>query len=189
MFSPHSSRKPVLWLHGPSKALNSSIAQHIADKCAQHGELTGSFFFDSKCPKHNNITHFAPTLALQLALSPLHGFQPGLLKALQETLFIAHGAIPTQVEQLLLQPLRGASIPGPFLVIVDVLDQCEGEENQCKVLAQLACIVQTPRSPLCFIVTSANAPHLRCAFGEPELRAVSSSAGVATNPTTIAEAL
>ncbi|KAG6912446.1 hypothetical protein DXG01_014489, partial [Tephrocybe rancida] len=137
MFSLCSSRKPVLWLHGPSQALNSSIAQHIADKCAQCGELAGSFFFDSKYPKCNNITH-APTLALQLVLSPLHGFQPGLLKALQETLFVAHGAIPTQVEQLLLQPLRGASIPGPFLIIVDVLDQCEGEENQREVLAQLA---------------------------------------------------
>ncbi|KAG6914141.1 hypothetical protein DXG01_002229 [Tephrocybe rancida] len=189
MFSPRSSRKPVLWLHGPSQALNSSIAQHIADKCTQRGELAGSFFFDSTRPKRSNITHFAPTLALQLALSPLHGFQPGLVKALQETPFVAHGAIPTQVEQLLLQPLRGASVPGPFLVIIDALDQCEGEENQREVLAQLARIVRAPRNPLRFIVTSADAPHLRRAFDEPELRAVSSSAGVATNPTIFAEAL
>ncbi|KAG6914140.1 hypothetical protein DXG01_002228 [Tephrocybe rancida] len=124
-----------------------------------------------------------------IKLDVLHGFQPGLVKALQETPFVAHGAIPTQVEQLLLRPLRCASFPGPFLVVIDALDQCEGEENQCEVLAQLVRIVRTPRSPLRFIVTSANVPHLRRAFDEPELKAVSSSTGVITNSTTLAEAL
>ncbi|KAG6904444.1 hypothetical protein DXG01_009893, partial [Tephrocybe rancida] len=32
MFSKRCSERPVLWLHGPSRALNSSIAYHIADK-------------------------------------------------------------------------------------------------------------------------------------------------------------
>ncbi|KAG6905089.1 hypothetical protein DXG01_005163 [Tephrocybe rancida] len=133
-------------------------------------------------------SHFTPILALLLALSPLHESQPGLVKALQETPSVAHGALPTQVEQLLLQPLRGASVPGLFLVIVDALDQCEGEENQREVLAQLVRIVRAPRNPLRFIVTSANAPHLHHAFNEPEWKAVSSSTGV-TNLMTPGEAL
>ncbi|KAG6908249.1 hypothetical protein DXG01_005583 [Tephrocybe rancida] len=81
MFSPRSSKQPVLWIHGASQALNSSIAQHVADKCTQRGELVGSFFFDSARPKLSNITRLIPTLALQLANSPLRGFQPGLPKA------------------------------------------------------------------------------------------------------------
>ncbi|KAG6904155.1 hypothetical protein DXG01_012187 [Tephrocybe rancida] len=161
----------ILWLHGPSPALNSSIAQYVAQKRAQRSKLAASFFFDS------------------LALSPLRGFRAHLTKALHEDPFINCRSFPTQVERLLLEPLRGVSATPPFLVIIDALDQCEGEENQREVLAQLARIVRAPRSPLRFIVTSTNAPHLRRAFGQPELKAVSSIAAVATNPTTLADAL
>ncbi|KAG6913757.1 hypothetical protein DXG01_004490 [Tephrocybe rancida] len=179
MYSPHSSRKPVLWLHGPSQALNSSIAKHVADKGAQRGELAGSFFSsESTRPKQNSVSHLVPTLALQLALSPLRGFQPGLLKALHEDPSFIRQPIPTQVERLILEPLQGVTSPGPFLVIIDALDQCEGEENQREVLAQLARIVQEPHNPLCFIITSTNAPHLRRAFDAPDLKAVSASSSL-----------
>ncbi|KAG6914142.1 hypothetical protein DXG01_002230, partial [Tephrocybe rancida] len=169
--------------------LNSSIAQYVAQRRAQRGKLAASFFFNSARPKYASITYVVPTLALQLALSPLRGFRPHLAKALHEDPFINCRSFPTQVERLLLEPLRSVSATPPFLVVIDALDQCEGEENQREVLAQLARIVRAPRSPLRFIVTSTNAPHLHRAFDQPELKAVSSSAGVAANPTTVAEAL
>ncbi|KAG6913898.1 hypothetical protein DXG01_003651, partial [Tephrocybe rancida] len=180
MFSTRSSRNPVLWLHGPSQALNSSIAKHVADKCAQRGELAGSFFFSSEPtrPKQNSITHLVPTLALQLAFSPLRGFRPALLKALDEDPSLIHQSIPTQVERLILEPLQGLTSPGPFLVIIDALDQCKDEENQREVLAQLARIMQEPHNPLRFIITSTNAPHLRRAFDAPDLNAVSASSSI-----------
>ncbi|KAG6915021.1 hypothetical protein DXG01_013903 [Tephrocybe rancida] len=181
MFSPRSSQKPVFCLHGPSQALNSSIAKHVADKCAHRGELAGSLFFSSKSTrlKQNSITHLVPTLALQLALSPLRGFQPGLLKALHEDTFVTRQPIPTQVERLLLEPLQGVTQPpGPFLVVIDALDQCEGEENRREALAQLTRIVQQPQNPLRFIVTSPNAAHLRRAFHESGIHAIRSSAAI-----------
>ncbi|KAG6904794.1 hypothetical protein DXG01_007106, partial [Tephrocybe rancida] len=170
MFSARCSRKPVLWLHGSSQALNSSIAKHVADKCAQRGELAGSFFFSSEPtrPMQNSITHLVPTLALQLAFSPLRGFRPALLKALHEDLSLIHQSIPTQ----------GVASPGPFLVIIDALDQCEGEENQREVLAQLARIVQEPHVQLRFIITSTNVLDLRRAFDAPDLKAVSASSSI-----------
>ncbi|KAG6910931.1 hypothetical protein DXG01_005985 [Tephrocybe rancida] len=177
MFSPRSSRKPLLWLHGPSQALNSAIAKHVATKCALRGELTGNFFFSSQSarPKQNSIAHFVPTLALQLALSPLRGFQPGLLRAMHEgpPPPLIRQPIPTQVERLLLEPLQGGTAPGPFLIVIDALDQCDGKEDQHEILAQLARIVQGPQNPLRIIVTSASAPHLRCYFKSNKL-AVSS---------------
>ncbi|KAG6906206.1 hypothetical protein DXG01_015226 [Tephrocybe rancida] len=180
MYSPRSSKKPVLWLHGPSQALNSSIAKHIADKCAQRGELAASFFFSSESarPKQNDITHLVPTLTLQLARSPLRGFQPGLLKALHEDPSPIHQPIPTQVERLIMEPLQGVTFPGPLLVIINGLDQCKGEENQREVLTQLARIVQEPHNPLHFIITSTNAPHLRRAFDAPVLKAVGTSSSI-----------
>ncbi|KAG6906417.1 hypothetical protein DXG01_014054 [Tephrocybe rancida] len=184
MYSPRSSKKPVLWLHGASQALNSSIAKHVADKCAQRGELAGSFFFSSEParPKQDSITHLVPTLALQLARSPLRGFQPALLTALHEDPTPIRQPIPTQVERMILEPLQGVTSPGPFLVIIDALDQCEGEENQREVLAQLARIVREPHNPLRFIITSANAPHLRRAFDASDLKVVSASSSIVVPP-------
>ncbi|KAG6905243.1 hypothetical protein DXG01_004019 [Tephrocybe rancida] len=166
MYSPRSGRKPVLWLHGSAQALNSSIAKRVANKCAQQGELAASFFFSSESahPKQNSITHLVPTLALQLACSPLRGFRPALLKALHEDPSPINQPIPTQVERMILEPLQGVTSPGPFLIVIDALDQCEGEENQLEVLIQLARIVQEPHNPLRFIITSTNAPHLRRAI-------------------------
>ncbi|KAG6915842.1 hypothetical protein DXG01_009628 [Tephrocybe rancida] len=171
MFSTGNSRKPVLWLHGPSQTLNSSIAKHVATKCAQRGELAGSFFFSSESarPKQNSIAHFVPTLALQLALSPLCGFRPGLLKAMHKDPSITRQPIPTQVERLLLEPLQGKTAPGPFFIVIDALDQCEDEKDQHEVLAQLARIVQGPQNPLRFIVTSTSIPHLQHYFKPNEL--------------------
>ncbi|KAG6915838.1 hypothetical protein DXG01_009624 [Tephrocybe rancida] len=156
----------------------SAIAKHVATKCAQRGELAGSFFFSSEFarPKQNSIIHFVPTLALQLMLSPLRGFQPGLLKALLEDPFVIRRAIPTQVERLLLEPLQGVT-SGPFLVVIDALDQCEAEENQYEVLTQLARIAQGLQNPLRFIVTSSSAPHFRHYFKSNKL-AVSSRVDV-----------
>ncbi|KAG6915843.1 hypothetical protein DXG01_009629 [Tephrocybe rancida] len=191
MFSTRSSRKPVLWLHGPSQALNSSVAKHIADKCAQRGELAGSFFFSSESahPKQNSIMHLVPTLALQLAHSPVRGFQPGLLKALHEDPFVTCQPIPTQVERLLLEPLQGVNAPGPFLVVIDALDQCQGEENQREVLTQLARMVQEQQNPLRFIVTSTKAAHLHRAFHSPAFHAISGSAAIANPQIQAREAL
>ncbi|KAG6916043.1 hypothetical protein DXG01_008667 [Tephrocybe rancida] len=185
MFSPRSSKQPVLWIHGASQALNSSIAQHIADRSTRRGELVGSFFFDSARPQRNSITRLIPTLALQLASSPLRGFQPGLARALHEDPFITHRPIPTQLERLVLEPLRGATATGPFLVIIDALDACRAKEDQLEVLAQLTRIVRVPQSPLRFIVTSANTPHLHCAFDQPGLKAISSSCAVVVAQTTL----
>ncbi|KAG6905519.1 hypothetical protein DXG01_002247 [Tephrocybe rancida] len=184
MYSPHSSRKPVLWLHGPSQALNSSIVKYVADKCAQRGELAASFFFSSESthPKQNGITHLVPTLDLQLARSPLRGFQRALLKVLYEDSSPLRQPIPMQVERLILEPLQGVTSPGPFLMIINGLDQCEGEENQHEVLAQLARIIQEPHNPLRFIITSMNAPHLRHAFDAPDLKAVSASSSIMVPP-------
>ncbi|KAG6863102.1 hypothetical protein C0991_008168 [Blastosporella zonata] len=145
MFSTHNSKKPVLFLQGPltTPDFTSSIAQHLARKCEKRGELAGSFFFSSTRPKCHSVDRFVVTLALQLSQN-IPGFHNGLVKSLNEDPFITQRPIPTQVERLVLEPLRNVTETshGPYLVVVDALDKCEGKEQQSEVLAQIARIVR-----------------------------------------------
>ncbi|KAG6810770.1 hypothetical protein H0H92_010398 [Tricholoma furcatifolium] len=157
MFSEAGAgRKPILWLECPSPAFTSSIAHHLSKQCAKRGELAASFFFNPGRQKCGSADHLIPTIALQLARA-LPRFDDGLAKTMKEDPFIAHRSLPTQVESLILGPLREISEKGPFLVVIDALGKCEGAENQRDVLAQVLRITSIPRNPLRFVITSSSA--------------------------------
>jgi hypothetical protein len=57
----------------------------------------------------------------------------------------------------------------PFLVVIDGLDECQGHDDQCRILAQVSHIIHTHHLPLRFLIVSRPESHLCEAFEEPEL--------------------
>ncbi|KAG6815909.1 hypothetical protein H0H87_010355, partial [Tephrocybe sp. NHM501043] len=161
--------KPILWLHGKSRHLNSAIAQYMPQMFIDRKQLAGSFFF-SKHPKCNSIDHFTPTLALQLTFS-LPGFQLALSKSLHSDQFFLERSIPEQFQMLILDPLQGITAPTPSFLIIDALEKCAGKENQHKILQQLLQLVDTKEACLRVAVVSSSAPHLRRFFRKKEIQA------------------
>ncbi|KAG6826118.1 hypothetical protein H0H92_001065 [Tricholoma furcatifolium] len=151
-------RKPVLWLHGQSPAFTSSITQHLSRQCAKHGELGASFFFNPARPRCGSINHLIPTIAFQLSLS-IPCFYSGLIEAMEEDPYVMNRPLALQVERLILRPLKGVTAKGPFLIVIDALDECEDEEDQREVLTEVLRIANTPRNPLRFVITSSSAPQ------------------------------
>ncbi|KAG6909559.1 hypothetical protein DXG01_016807 [Tephrocybe rancida] len=169
-----SGRKPILWLHGPSKDLNHAIAYIIARESAQRRELAASFFFSTGRTRCSSIDHFAPTIALQLALS-LPRFHSVLARSLAEDPWVTNRAVPVQFETLVLKPLctiTDSWAHEPLLVLIDALDDCEGEENQDAIIMQVARLAHAHRDRLRFIIVSSSAPALRILHKKPQLRAV-----------------
>ncbi|KAG6808756.1 hypothetical protein H0H92_003002 [Tricholoma furcatifolium] len=157
MFS-EAGEKPILWLHGQSRTFTSSIAQHLSKQCAKRGELAASFFFSSEQPKCSSVNHLITTIALQLSLS-IPNFYSGIVEVMEDDPFIMNRPLPIQVERLILRPLKGITAKGPFLVVIDALGRCKGEENQREFLTQVLRIVNLLRNPLRFVITSSFAPQ------------------------------
>ncbi|KAH0591439.1 hypothetical protein J132_07326 [Termitomyces sp. J132] len=166
--------RPILCINGHSRTLNSTIARIIAEEWAKRQELGASFFFDSNRPKCDSIRYFATTIAFQLAQS-LPDFHSRLVKSMHDDPFILDRPISVQVEKLISEPLRSFTTRGPFLIIIDALDDCAGKEDQRKVLAHISGLVRAHPGLLRFIVVGLPASHSRCLFNHHDFCSLSTS--------------
>ncbi|KAF8991136.1 hypothetical protein BDQ17DRAFT_1313546 [Cyathus striatus] len=64
-----STNKKIFWLFGGIGAGKSSIAQTIAQFCAERGCLAATFFFKADDETRSQVGRVIPTLSLQLAAS------------------------------------------------------------------------------------------------------------------------
>ena len=159
----------VLWFNGPAGAGKTAIAQSLCKRCATEDWLAGSFFFSRQAPGRSNAELLFPTIAFELSLAI-----PDVGKFIDEV--VANDpSIPTkeleiQLQKLILEPLQQVSEQPkrPIVIIIDGLDECEGEDVQSNVLRLLGSVFQRPSvggyDRICFIVISRPEPWIRDEF-------------------------
>ena len=168
----------LLWLHGPAGAGKSAIAQTVAETCARRGQLAASFFFSRSSPDRNARKHLFPTITFQILLS-----SPCKRQKLQEILqddpgitYRASGPIDLLVSLFRDQPGTlpdgSETISPPFLVIIDGLDECRGNDDQSLILSLIHDLVDKYRLPLRFLIASRPESHIQEIFDEPVMRSV-----------------
>jgi len=161
-----SEGKSILWLHGPAGAGKSAIAQTVVETCAGRGELAASFFFARTVASRNSLKHLFPTIAAQIALSVPEKRQR-LDRILKNDPWIAERVMGSV--DLVASLLQQGSALGPFLVVIDGLDECQGRDDQRRILTEVACMVNTHHVPLRFLIVSRPEAHLCEGFEEPDL--------------------
>ncbi|KAF5321145.1 hypothetical protein D9619_000157 [Psilocybe cf. subviscida] len=127
--------KLVTWLCGPAGAGKSAIAQTIAEKLHDRGQLTASFFFSraSGSDGRGEETNFIATLAYQLSQS-VPATQPHIATAVRTNPLVFDLALRDQVEALIVTPLiavskTSSSSERPKVIVVDGLDECRQEKD------------------------------------------------------------
>ena len=168
-----------MWLHGPAGAGKSAIAQTVAETCAKHGQLAASFFFSRSSPDRNVLKYLFPTIAVQISLSSIHKRQT-LKNLLQDDdPYIAHRASgPIDLLVSLFRdpsdmlPESPTTLSSPFLVIIDGLNECRGNDDQSIILSHIHDLVDKHHLPLRFLITSRPEPHIRETFDEPTMSSV-----------------
>ena len=171
-----SRTSSVLWFNGPAGAGKTAIAQSLCKHCAAAQWLAGSFFFSRHTPGRSNADFLFPTLAFELSLAI-----PDVGKIIDE-IVAKDPSIPTkepeiQLQKLILEPLQQLSEQPehPIVIIIDGLDECEGEDVQSNVLRLLGSVFQRPsvgRDRICFIVTSRPEPWIHDEFTVEPLSSV-----------------
>ena len=156
--SEHGQR--VFWLNGLAGTGKSTIAQTFADATFSDGKLGASFFCSRDCEDRSNLQKIFPTLAFQLACS-YPDFRKELLRVLKERPNAGQGSLCSQMEKLIIGPLKVTQIP--TLIIIDALDECKDDEPASTILSILSRYVdQIPAVK--FFITGRPEPRIRTGF-------------------------
>ncbi|KAF8872375.1 hypothetical protein BD779DRAFT_1381833, partial [Infundibulicybe gibba] len=164
----HWTRDPAshcLWLHGPAGTGKSAIAQTFAEQCHQDGTLGASYFFTKGST--NGLARGPPplfsTIAYQL-MSVFPGLDDHLLAVIHADRTIFKRSLSAQLDKLIVQPLLTlASTSAPTVVIVDGLDECDGDSTQGEIV-QLILGLEHHLLPILFLISSRPEPVIRRAF-------------------------
>ena len=128
----------IFWLSGLAGAGKSTIARTIAREFHNKKRLGASFFFSRGGGDVNHAAKFFPSIASQLA-NQSEALKGHICKAIAEDPDIATKGLRDQWAQLILQPLSGLKanpLQRSFVIVVDALDECEGDDD-IKVILQL----------------------------------------------------
>jgi energy-coupling factor transporter ATP-binding protein EcfA2 len=161
----HIAREHIYWLQGKAGTGKSTIARTVAGDLAEQDRLAASFFFKRNESDRGSADYLFTTIAAQLVLR-LPAVAEHMRNAIETNPDIAAMALGEQFRKLILQPMKAVphGISRTMTVVIDALDECEGDQNTTAVIKLL---LQTDRSavvPLKFLVTSRFEPPIRLGF-------------------------
>ena len=168
-----NDKRCVFWLSGMAGTGKSTIARTVAREHLAQNQLGTSFFFSRDGGDLGNARKFFTAIAFQL-IQRSPGLKPGILKAINEKLDMGTLTLREQWELLILRPLALLSpelLQQPLLLVVDALDECEGERDVRLILQLLASAsTHIPTIRLRVLMTSRPETSIRLGFREnPEI--------------------
>ncbi|KAJ7303720.1 hypothetical protein DFH08DRAFT_54040 [Mycena albidolilacea] len=158
--------KTIFWLFGPAGAGKSAIMQTLAGRLKDDGILGGSFFFKrGHATRGKGITLFA-TLAYQLALA-VPSLRSPISQIVETDPSLIRGSIKTQMNKLISEPCHSYEDDDHITILIDGLDECEGQDVQREILRTILDLSFDRTLPLRFIIASRPEPHIREIFDLP----------------------
>ena len=123
-----TSVESIYWLNGLAGIGKSTIARTVAEDAKRSELLGASFFFSHQEKELSDAMLFIPTIAYQLAQS-YPEFSSAIVSVLQRDPDVVKKVPSTQIQDLILEPLRQITSRKPVLLVVDALDECDNSGN------------------------------------------------------------
>ncbi len=165
----------MFWIMGPVGVGKSAVAQTIAEECDASGHLGATLFF-SRLNHRDDPDGVIPTLVHQLAVGHPE-YRHVVTQRLAEDSTILEKNRRTQFKELIIEPFhtlmtrRSPVVQRPLLIILDGLDECNGEEAQCEFLELISDHVrQVEKFPLLWIICSRPEWHLKGLLSHPDFQ-------------------
>jgi hypothetical protein len=128
----------IFWLNGLAGTGKSTIFRTVARKYNEQKRLGASFFFSKGGGDVSHAGRFFPSLAVQLTKT-IPSLQKHICDAIVEQSDIASLSLLDQWRQLVLGPLsRLENSHQSYVLVVNALDECEGDNNVRIILDLLA---------------------------------------------------
>jgi hypothetical protein len=130
----------IFWLNGLAGTGKSTIARTISRRYFEQNRLGASFFFSRGGGDVGNAVKVVTSIAVQLANSipTLHQY---ISEAVVKNNDIASKGLRDQWNLLIFQPLsqlKVGSVTSPVVIVIDAVDECEGDNDIRSILQLLA---------------------------------------------------
>ena len=160
-----SDGRCIFWLNGMAGTGKSTIARTVADEYYEQKRLGASFFFSRGGGDVSHAGKFFTTIAWQLAkISP--ALNRHICEAIADHKDIASQTLRDQWNQLIFRPLSKLKAGPPYsslVLVIDALDECEGDNDIQLILRLLAEADGLKTKQLRIFVTSR--PEIPIRFG------------------------
>ncbi|KAJ7725796.1 hypothetical protein B0H16DRAFT_1429797 [Mycena metata] len=164
--SAEGIRSHFVWLHGPMGSGKSALAQSVCQKLKEEGRLGGGFFFKRGHPSRGNAQKLFPSIAYQLALL-FPELKQHISRTIENDPAIVDRSLSIQLEELILNPCRITRLTHPVPIVIDGLDECDGEHVQQTILRAIGSALSQESLPILFLVASRPEAHIRETLAEP----------------------
>ncbi|PSN61266.1 WD40 repeat-like protein [Corynespora cassiicola Philippines] len=125
----------IFWLSGLAGSGKSTIARTVARKYHNEKRLAASFFFSRGGGDVGHASKFVTSIAVQLSQN-VPVLRQYVYEAVTERGDIASQALRDQWEHIVLCPLSKLEKQGPYVIVVDALDECDNE-NDAQLIIRL----------------------------------------------------
>ena len=164
----------IAWLSGAAGAGKSAICQSIAELCKRRGGRVASFFFFRGDRTRNTIDALAATLAYQI-IQLFPAVKQYIIEAVEGDPLIFEQAFDDQLEVLIVAPLRRLQAFDPtwtLLLVIDGVDECEGENTQMMLVQTFARLLSTRDLPMTVLFGSRRENQLQMAFSARDMSGI-----------------
>ncbi|KAK6539216.1 hypothetical protein TWF694_009457 [Orbilia ellipsospora] len=145
--------KRMYWLSGMAGTGKSTISRTVARTFRDKRQLAASFFFKRGKANRGDASRVFGTIANSLRLH-MPELGPDISKAVEDDPDICRKALREQFKSLIYEPLsRNISNNSPIVIIMDALDECEGEDT-VKLLLDLLSRLQNLSLDIRIFITS-----------------------------------
>ncbi|KAF9439838.1 hypothetical protein P691DRAFT_780185 [Macrolepiota fuliginosa MF-IS2] len=164
----HDTRKwNCLWLSGPAGAGKSAVAQTVAEFAIDKGILGAAYFFSRSNGRYKYMEIFV-TLAYQLAIR-FPGYQPLITAMLVAEPDILEKTPRVQFRRLIVDQLLLLSHERTRIIILDGLDECDGEDAQLEIIELINNLLHSSTSlPIIWVICSRPESHLKRIFAQTD---------------------
>ncbi|KAJ7085057.1 hypothetical protein C8R44DRAFT_651294 [Mycena epipterygia] len=154
-----NSASNILWLYGPAGAGKSAIAQTLCQILEAESSVAASFFFKRGHASRGNANRLFSTIAYQLAVL-LPGVKHFISQSVENDPAIVHKSLSIQLQKLIIEPWQKL-IPTPCaVIIIDGLDECDGQHVQQEILRSICCAIHGTNLPIRFLISSRPESHI-----------------------------
>ncbi|KAI9853263.1 MAG: hypothetical protein M1824_001460, partial [Vezdaea acicularis] len=137
----------IFWLRGWAGTGKSTIARTVAQTYDKQKRLGASFFFSKDDGDARQASRFFTTIATQLA-SNLPSLKPHICKAIADHTGVGSQSLRDQWHKIILRPLSkldSRSFQSSFVLVIDALDECDGE-NDIQLIVHLLAEIRSLRN-------------------------------------------
>ncbi|KJA22368.1 hypothetical protein HYPSUDRAFT_655818 [Hypholoma sublateritium FD-334 SS-4] len=158
----------IAWLNGAAGAGKSAICQSVAEVCIHRGVKVASFFFFRADPTRNTIDPVIATLAYQI-IQLFPETKELIVHSIESHPLIFEQTFETQLEVLIVTPIRRLQISDTLLFIIDGVDECTGYDVQIDVIRTFSKVLQHGDLPVVILFGSRRETQIQMAFNARDM--------------------